>query len=259
FISPETDPKTLCPYCDTPLPARPTLTLMQLLEQTFHKSYRDVRPANPLERKAPVMAFAALCQRHFFESEAIPQAMANGWPTSINWKGLKDCVLAMKGDLEHILVDLGAPIVYGSNEKAETLVEGIDIQQMKGPRMRCIFWRELLKELKSSGLRHVSGVGGQLATFEKTQPGYYGELGSVIMHQTLYDMFPPSTINSDLVHPLTLREFIGCILVPEVGMRLIMQDMSLDIEDTTDKNKAVEVLRGSASYGVAMFPEDGGK
>ncbi|KAJ6628263.1 hypothetical protein B0H10DRAFT_1718987, partial [Mycena sp. CBHHK59/15] len=102
---PETDPKTLCPYCDTPLPARPTLTLMQLLGQTFHKSYRDVRPANPLGRKAPVMAFAALCQRHFFESEAIPQAMANGWPTSINWKGLKDRVLAMKGDLEHILTD----------------------------------------------------------------------------------------------------------------------------------------------------------
>lgn len=77
----------------------------------------------------------------------------------------------------------------------------------------------------------------------------YGELGSVIIHKTLYKLFTDNT-NPDLVHPLTVREFISRVLVPEVGMRLIMEDMSLE------RNMAVEVLRASASYGVSMFPDD---
>ena len=47
------------------------------------------------------------------------------------------------------------------------------------------------------------------------------------------------------------------ILVPEVGVRLIMEDRKLKGEDAMET--AVCILRESASYGVAMFPEDGGE
>ncbi|KAF8208626.1 RTC4-like domain-containing protein [Mycena galopus ATCC 62051] len=229
FISPDTDPTTLCPYCDRPLPPTPTPTLQRLLDVTFLNSYSDVRPANPLGRKASIMAFATLCQRHQFESETLPMAAENGWPLSIDWDALGDRVCGMKINLEDIIADA---------ERSD-----------RGPRMQCIFWRELLEELKSSGSRRVSGVSGQFATFNKTQPGYYGELGSAIIHRVLYSLFASET-SPDLVQPLTVREFIGRILVPEVGMRLIMQDKSLDMES------AVRVMRESASYGVSMFPAE---
>lgn len=88
--------------------------------------------------------------------------------------------------------------------------------------------------------------------------GSYGEQGAVIIHQILYDMFPLGTIDPDLVRPFTPNEFILRILVPEVGMRLIIQDMSLSVDSRLDKKRAVAVLRASARYGVAMFPVDGG-
>jgi RTC4-like domain len=85
----------------------------------------------------------------------------------------------------------------------------------------------------------------------------YGELGSVIIHQTLYNLFPPSEFDSSLVAPLSHGEFIQCILVPEVGVRLIMEDKGM--KGAKGVAEAVQILRESANYGVAMFPEDGGE
>ena len=79
----------------------------------------------------------------------------------------------------------------------------------------------------------------------------------MIIHQTLYDLFPPASIDLNLISPLTVNEFIQRILVPEVGVRLIMEDQGLQGKDGMET--AVCILRESANYGVAMFPEDGGE
>ncbi|KAJ7647751.1 RTC4-like domain-containing protein [Roridomyces roridus] len=255
FISPDTDPKTLCPYCDTPLPTQPTPLLTRLLEQTFKKSYRDARPSNPLGRKAPMNVFVAVCQRHRYESETLPEAEARGWPKSIDWGALKRRVLEMKRELEQIVADPGDPIVYGRSEENQPK----EPRGKKGPRMRCLFWRDMVKDFEANGTKGVKGLQGQFTNFEKTQPGYYGELGSVIIHQTLYDMFPLASVDPHLVDPLTPNEFIQRILVPEVGMRLVIEDMDLNVDSKADKKRAMAVLRESASYGVAMFPEDTGE
>lgn len=90
----------------------------------------------------------------------------------------------------------------------------------------------------------------------------YGELGSVIIHQTIYNLFPPSSFDPTLIIPLTPTEFIQRILVPEAAVGLIMEDLKLDPDDERQKAKAVKILRESAAYGVAMFPDadtnDGG-
>ncbi|KAJ7072761.1 hypothetical protein C8F01DRAFT_1105133 [Mycena amicta] len=210
FMDPNTDPKTLCPYCDTALPPDPTPYLQKLLEKTFKKSQRDPRPTNPLGRKAPMASFVTVCQRHRFESETLPEAEAKGWPKRIDWEDVRSRVQAMEWDLRRIVHDGG--------DGETDLEEGS--QGKKGPRTRLV-------------LKGVQGVQAQFASFHKTQPGYYGEMGSVIIHQALYDMFPLTAIEPELVDPLTPNEFIQRILVPEVGMR--------------------------ASYGVAMFPDDSGR
>jgi len=85
----------------------------------------------------------------------------------------------------------------------------------------------------------------------------YGEIGSVIIHQTLYDMFPLADMDPDSISPLTPTEFVQRILVPEVALRLIMEDKGLGGDG--GMAEALEILRDSSSYGVAMFPEDGGE
>ncbi|THU92948.1 hypothetical protein K435DRAFT_609618, partial [Dendrothele bispora CBS 962.96] len=113
--------------------------------------------------------------------------------------------------------------------------------------------------VKEKGTRVAGNVKNQFANFEKTRPGYYGELGSVIIHQTLFEMFPPQTTNeeSDNFVPLNLKSFIERVLVPEVSTKLIMEDKGL--EGYSGMKEAVQILRESSSYGVAMFPEDGGE
>ena len=40
-----------------------------------------------------------------------------------------------------------------------------------GPRSKCVFWRDVVSEVKQKGSRAVAGVRGQFSNFEKTQPG----------------------------------------------------------------------------------------
>jgi len=71
----------------------------------------------------------------------------------------------------------------------------------------------------------------------------------MILHQTLYNMFPPSSIDPQSITPLAPQEFIQRILVPEAALTLIMEDTG------QDQFKAVQTMRESAGYGVAMFPD----
>ena len=71
----------------------------------------------------------------------------------------------------------------------------------------------------------------------------------MILHQTLYNMFPPSSFEPQSITPLTPQEFIQRILVPEAALTLIMEDTG------QDRARAVQTMRESAGYGVAMFPD----
>jgi hypothetical protein len=77
----------------------------------------------------------------------------------------------------------------------------------------------------------------------------------VIIHQTLYSLFPPSSFDPTLIIPLTPPEFIQRILVPEAAVGLIMEDRFMDPKNEKHKEQAVRILRESAAYGVAMFPD----
>lgn len=78
----------------------------------------------------------------------------------------------------------------------------------------------------------------------------YGEQGSVIIAQTLYDLFPPESIDADCVSPLNPLEFIQRILVPEAATELIREDMRYAVKD-----EALETLRESSKFGTTMFPD----
>ena len=79
----------------------------------------------------------------------------------------------------------------------------------------------------------------------------YGELGYLIIHQTIYQLFPPDMIDPDSTTPLTPGDFIQRILVPEAAVHLIMEDLH------STYPSAIKTLRESVEYGVAMFPDTG--
>ncbi|KAF9038233.1 RTC4-like domain-containing protein [Panaeolus papilionaceus] len=245
------DPKTLCPYCDTPLPSNPSPLLLRLLAATKEKSSRDPRPSNALGRKAPLGIFIVVCQRHQFESQILPEAELKGWPKSIDWKRLGSRVRKMKPQLQALINDADSST---NNDDWDIIYSNSLSKTKRTPRSRCIFWQEIIEEVKTKGTRSVTGVRGQFANFEKAQPGYYGELGSAIIQQTLYDLFPPDSVDPAVFMPLTANEFVQRVLVPEVAVRLVMEDQSLSGE--AGMKTALTVLRESSSYGAAMFPDD---
>lgn len=175
-IAPHVDPSTLCPYCDTPLPSTPSPLLLKMLATTKKKSQRDPRPSNPLGLRAPLAAFIAACQRHRFESQILPEAERKGWPKTIEWNRVGARIIKMKAHLKALIEDPAADneseqeqdpndwdVLYASNKS-----------KRNGPRRGkagSIFWMEIIEEVKQKGLRAVSGVRGQFATFEKAQPG----------------------------------------------------------------------------------------
>ncbi|KAG6873026.1 hypothetical protein C0992_009156 [Termitomyces sp. T32_za158] len=155
----EIDPETLCPYCDAPLPSGPTSQLKRLLDTAATKSRPEPRPGNRLGRTAPFTVYIAVCQRHRFESQMLPEAERNGWPKTIDWSELGKRVRKMKDALRDIIEDNGGV--------DSDLLESGDSR----PRARCVFWTEALEEVRAKGTRAVAGVRGQFASFEKTQPG----------------------------------------------------------------------------------------
>lgn len=167
-MSPAVDPKTLCPYCDAPLPDSPTPFLKRLLALTAGKSTPDPRSTNPLGRKAPLSTFVTVCQRHRFESEILPEAETKGWPKTIDWEELGERIARMKWDLQIIIDDPGDAGINLEGEEEQDLMTSF---VGKGPRVKCVFWREAVKAIKTRGSRAVAGVKGQYLDFEKIQPG----------------------------------------------------------------------------------------
>ncbi|KAI6139799.1 RTC4-like domain-containing protein [Pisolithus tinctorius] len=241
------DPSTLCPYCDEPLPPHPTPSFQSLLSEAHKKSRADPRPRNPRGLTAPLAIYISVCQRHRFERHQLPIALERGWPQVINFKNLPMRVNRMKPYLEAIIMDS-----YDRDTDHDVANEIDENDDARGPRSRSAFWKEVKREVKKQGSRTTVGVKGQFASFEKIQPGYYGEQGSVIIHQTLFNLFPPSSFDSSLVEPLTPTEFIQRVLVPETAAHLIAQDLGVDMD------YAIMTLHESARYGVAMFPDTGG-
>ncbi|KAI0357987.1 hypothetical protein OH77DRAFT_1374221, partial [Trametes cingulata] len=248
FLSPSVDPSTLCPWCDEPLPAHPTPHLLSLIASARRRSYADDRPTNPLGLRAPPDVFVGVCQRHRFERVWVPRAGRRGWPMEIDWGALRGRVEALEGQLRAIVEDVDEDFVPGAREvKAELGGE------RRRPRKENEFWRDVVQNVKQQGSRQTTGVRGQFQHFNKTQPGYYGELGYVIIHQTLCDLFPPASFDPAAALPLTPADFIAHVLVPEAALNLIMEDLKLDRAD------ALKTLRESVEYGVAMFPADEGE
>jgi hypothetical protein len=79
----------------------------------------------------------------------------------------------MRPELEEIIKDSGEadlPLLIKNLEEGggENLMESYT---GKGPRIRCVFWREAMESVAQRGSRAIAGVRSQFLDFEKSQPG----------------------------------------------------------------------------------------
>lgn len=79
----------------------------------------------------------------------------------------------------------------------------------------------------------------------------------MVIHQTLYNLFPLASFDVSKIAPLTPNYFVEKVMVPEVALRLILQDQESSVTSPDNVRAALQTLRESASYGNTMFPVDG--
>ena len=137
------DPKTLCAFCDEPWPKEPSKELTDLFARIRPRAWPQPRYRNACGLQAPVEVFIDLCNMHRNETTVIPEGLAQGWPSEIDFDAVPQRLWKLKSKLEKIINHPAGGYFY---EMAKT-----DIKEMGGLAM--------------------GSMRGQFAAFQKTQPG----------------------------------------------------------------------------------------
>ncbi|KAG0014957.1 hypothetical protein BGZ80_010134 [Entomortierella chlamydospora] len=167
------------------------------------------------------------CRVHFAEERIVPLGMEKNYPLHIDFSQLAGRVRKMEAELRKII------------DKTEP----------------SIFLEQALSRYKSMGTlgaRHPHVV---LANVEQTMPGYYGSKGSAELSKILAKLFlETSILTYDLAHPQKPIEYIQQVLVPEAGLRLIVEDQAnLDANNVISLEKARTIMLESVEYGNYMY------
>lgn len=180
------------------------------------------------------------CSLHRSESLHIPLARAAGWPLKIDWSDVKKRVLRRN------------MIEYLSGFVQD--------------KMKSLFFAAAKQKVDQMGLQTSRSTRGQFEAYETIQPGYYGEIGSVLFHQLLSSIFTPrdgsttsllpsaTRVTPSIAHPLTPSDFLHSVLVPELALRLIQQDLALPAPED-----ALDAMEKSRAYGNARFAVEEGE
>lgn len=101
----EVDPNLLCPYCDEPLPLNPSVSLTKKLANIRHRTWPTGRIGNSLARTGPLELIGPVCERHRFEAHAVPLAVRNGWPFSVDFAQLRKRVELLREAIQQLVRD----------------------------------------------------------------------------------------------------------------------------------------------------------
>ncbi|BGP17616.1 hypothetical protein JCM10213v2_005651 [Rhodosporidiobolus nylandii] len=213
---PTIDPATLCPFCDAPLPDKPSSDLVSLQKRLVSLPHAKNVPTwrNKLAVKLPLPETASFCQMHRAERDIIPPGLEKGYPESIDFDALprrveRECERYL---CEIILGQAGSPFLDAAKEE----------------------WTE-----KGKKMRNVMAEWGS-----------FGPRGFEVMLQTLKRLFTETNpvLSVTNAAPLDIDAYVRRVLVPECAISLIKTDQKLSTRD-----EAQRVLEESRAYGKARF------
>ena len=163
------------------------------------------------------------CKRHE-DTTSLEAGRSKGYPESFDFKFIYSRVL--------------------------TVLKNIQIQKLiKGEQKS-----EILKTLQTStSNRNAATPMAMFQVFDLTQPGYYGPRGVELITRLVMENFADEIRNSKKLQE-SLRfcggvmGYVSSVIVPEVGIRLIMEDKDIDWE------KARQIMKESVAYGSVINP-----
>jgi hypothetical protein len=137
------DPSTICAFCDQPWPKEPSKELMDLYARIRQRAKPQPRFGNARGLRAPMKVFIDMCVMHRNETTVIPEGLAQGWPSKIDFDAIPHRLWKLKSKLEKIIDCPASGYFY---EMAKT-------------------------DIEENGILSMSSIQGQFKTFQKTQPG----------------------------------------------------------------------------------------
>lgn len=141
------DYSKLCPFCDEPLPPRPSTTFNQLFSVAKARARPEPRAWNPYGLRATLLEYSTVCRQHDIDSEVLPQGLEEGWPYAVDWHIFEGRVMDRQELLE--------PIVSG----------------VQGARENSFFWDALQQKIKTNGSRKALDSKYQAQAFGGNQAG----------------------------------------------------------------------------------------
>jgi hypothetical protein len=81
------DYASLCPFCNEPMPPKPSSYLLDLKEYLVSRpeARRNDASLNKFAVQLPISQTAAFCKRHKQEKDVIPEGIKEGWPQELDW------------------------------------------------------------------------------------------------------------------------------------------------------------------------------
>ncbi|KAJ6603177.1 hypothetical protein B0H10DRAFT_1957853 [Mycena sp. CBHHK59/15] len=185
----------LCFFCDEAYLVAPSAKLLEMLP-ALDDMMLSPTAANPNHRLAPQSILSRYCHQHREEAEALPLAQSHGWPQVIVYYDLQN--RAKKSFVEQLEAILDDPSASSFFSEAEERVK--ESSQFDCPT------------------------------------AYFGEHGYYNIAVAIQDLLSSreSDIDPNLYQPLSFKELVEQVIIPEVQVLLISEDLDLPFEDAVD-------------------------
>ncbi|KAI8384597.1 uncharacterized protein BYT42DRAFT_492567 [Radiomyces spectabilis] len=178
------------------------------------------------------------CRLHRIELKIKPQGRRKGYPLHIAFEDLEERIQGFRQELMDVIAG----------------------------RVHSSYRETALKAYKDLGTNKARSVMGVMARFETTLPGYYGSKGAAIILDILNSMFlQTGLLGKEQTSPQLPMEYLQQVLVPEVGYRLIRQDiinhskhtpqdLTSDETEMSLAERAKIIMSESSEFGSLIHP-----
>ncbi|KAF9094769.1 hypothetical protein BGX23_001614 [Mortierella sp. AD031] len=161
------------------------------------------------------------CRIHVAEEKIVPAGIERDYPLHIPFEELPERIRKMESELLGIIRGMVA---------SPYLARALENYRKMG-----------------HGARNPHAV---LAGVQMTLPGYYGSKGSTKIVEELVKMFMETNIlNNEAARPQMPIEYIQQVLVPETGVRLIMEDRIKLRNEIISMEEAQAIMMDSVEFG----------
>ncbi|KAI9469650.1 MAG: RTC4-like domain-containing protein [Benjaminiella poitrasii] len=230
------DDKVQCPYCSEfliPVTDAIAYALSDIRRKDIeHERHEETSVRGHIvttARQPSSHEKDAFCRLHKLELIIKPQGIKRQYPFKIDFDALPKRIAKFDSELRQII-------------------------QNKLPS----HYRQIAEEAYSKlGKNKARSTMGVMNRFETCLPGYYGPRGAAMMLETLSRMYmeDSNVLEDELVSQQLPMEFLQQVLVPEIGVRLIREDICRKQGVMPEMmEKAQQLMEESREFGNVMFP-----